>query len=224
MRVEIPAPRADGTIVAALFDFDETIIDLEAQHDATTEALCREMNSDYAQLPRSVIVSGRRIIDELRDIRAHFGWSTPEEELSARRQRLFMDICRTADLELMPGVRELIHALRERGIRLAITTSADREPIEAILDRLALRDAFELIVDGSEVQRGKPDPECFLLTARKLGVEPQDCIVFEDTNLGVLAAKRAGMYCIAVRNPRAPVRQDLSAADVVVDSMWSLLR
>ena len=191
---------------------------------AATEALCRELQSDAATIPRSLLVSGRRIIDELRDLRAFFGWSASEEELFARRQELFMDVCRTAAIEPMPGVREMIQALRERDIPLAITSSAVREAIEAVLERLQLRDAFMLIVDGAQVQNGKPDPEAFLLTAQKLGVAPEECIVFEDSELGVLAAKRAGMYCIAVRNPRAPVRQDLSAADVVVDSMRSLLR
>ncbi len=224
MRVEIPDPRFDSTIAAALFDFDETMVDLEPQHEAAVAALCRELHADYAQIPPNIIVSGRRVIDEISDIRTHFGWTPSVDALMSRRQELLIDICRTADLELMPGVREMIHALRERGIPLAITTSAQRDAIELILERLQLRDAFDVIVDGSEVQRGKPDPEGFLITAQKLGVAAQDCIVFEDSAVGVLAAKRAGMYCIAVRNPRAAVWQDLSAADVVVDSMRSLLR
>ena len=224
MLVEIPDPRRDSTIAAALFDFDETMVDLEPQHEAAVAALCRELGADYAQIPPNIIVSGRRVIDEISDIRAHFGWSASVDALMARRQELLIDICRTADLELMPGVREMIHALRERGIPLAITTSAQRDAIELILERMQLRDAFDLIVDGSEVQHGKPHPEGYLITARKLGVAAHDCIVFEDSALGVLAAKRAGMYCIAVRNPRAAVWQDLSAADVVVDSMRSLLR
>jgi len=223
MRVEIPNPRGDS-IAAALFDFDETIIDLEAQHGAATDALCREMHSDSAQIPDSMLVSGRRIIDELRDIRAHFGWSASEDELFALRQRLFMEACRTAELEPMPGVREMIRALRERGIPLAVTSSAVLEAIETVLVRLGLRDAFAVIVDGAQVRRGKPDPEAFLVTAKKLGVAPAECIVFEDSELGVVAAKRAGMYCIAVRNPHARTRQDLSAADVVVDSMLSFVR
>ena len=90
---------------------------------------------------------------------------------------------------------------------------------EAVLTRLGIRDAFALIVDGSEVVNGKPDPEAYLVTARKLGVNASECVVFEDSHVGVIAAKRAGMYCIAVRNPRAQTRQDLSAADVIVDSM-----
>lgn len=229
MRVEIPgrlsSEHPDSTIAAALFDFDETIIDLEAEHVAASVALCRERGADFEQLPDSIRrASGTRIIDELRLMRAHFGWGDSDDALLARRQELFDEICRTAALEPMPGVREVVRALHARGIPLAITTSAVRGAIEIVLDRIGLRDAFTLIVDGGDVQQGKPDPECFLYTARKLGVAPADCIVFEDSSVGVLAAKRAGMFCIAVRNPTAQTRQDLSAADVVVDSFRSFLR
>lgn len=204
---------------AVIFDFDETIIDLEPQHTAAHAALCRDQDSDYESMPEEFRRgSGRRIVDDIRDMRAHFGWDASEDELFARRQRHFDAVCRTAYLEAMPGIRELVEELRERNVTLAITSSAVKDSIETILVRLALRDAFTLIVDGSEVVHGKPDPEGYLLTARKLGVLPERIVVFEDSEVGVLAAKRAGMYCIALRNPRALTRQDLSAADVVVSS------
>lgn len=212
--------RGERRIAAFIFDFDETIIDLEPQHTAAYEALCREQRSDYATMPEEFLKgSGRRIIDDIRDLKAHFGWPEPEAELFARRQEIFDAICATAELEPMPGVVETIRALRRSGATLAITSSAVRNSIEAILERLGIRDAFVLIVDGSEVTHGKPDPEAYLLTARKLGVEPGECVVFEDSHVGVVAAKRAGMICIGVRNPRAQTRQDLSAADLVVGSM-----
>ena len=206
-----------------IFDFDETIIDLEPQHTAAHEALCRTMESDYAAMPESFRKgSGRRIIDDVREMRAHFGWAEPEEELFALRQRFFDEICARAELVPMPGAVELIAALRERCATLAITSSAVRSSIEAILVRLGLREAFSLIVDGSEVTHGKPDPQAYLVTARKLGVAPETCVVVEDSEVGVLSAKRAGMFCIAVRNPNAQLRQDLSAADLVVQSMWEV--
>jgi HAD superfamily hydrolase (TIGR01509 family) len=216
---ETQDPRPDR-ITAFVFDFDETIIDLEPQHTGAYEALCRDLGSDYQQMPESFRTgSGRRIIDDIRDMRAHFGWPHSEEEVSALRQQHFDRLCRESHLEPMDGVIETIRTLQGRGLPMAITSSAVRSSIEAILERLGIRDAFTLIVDGSEVVHGKPDPEAYLLTARKLGVEPEGCVVFEDSYVGVVAAKRAGMYCIGVRNPRAQTRQDLSAADVVVESM-----
>jgi beta-phosphoglucomutase len=232
-------------VAAAIFDFDETMIDLEPQHTFAFEALCREMNADYLQMPESWrCSSGRRVIDDVRDLRRFFGWSKPVDELFAIRQQHFDDACRTAPLELLPGVEQTVRALQalgacaeERlpqaetsartsatnaaggaGLALAITSSAVGGSIDSILRRLGMRDAFALIVDGSRVTHGKPDPEAYLLTASLLGVAPRACIVFEDSHVGVAAAKAAGMYCIAVRNPHAQLPQDLGSADVVLDS------
>jgi len=209
-----------GRIAAVVFDFDETIIDLEPQHTAASELLCRAQGSDYQSMPESFrLGSGRRVLDDIRDLKAHFGWSEPEEVLFARRQEHFDALCRSADLQPMDSVPEAIGFLHAAGFPLAISSSAVRSSIEAILTRLGLRDAFTLIVDGSDVVHGKPDPEAYLVAARQLGVAPEECLVFEDSHVGVVAAKRAGMECIAVRNPHANARQDLSAADLVVDSM-----
>ena len=224
MPVEIPAPRGDGNtrFAAAIFDFDETIIDLEPQHTAAYDALCRHYGCDYASMPEEFRTgSGRRIIDDIRELRAFFRWQAGEEAVFAKRQQLFDDICRTAPLEPMRGIREAIGQLRAANLTLAITSSSVASSIDTILRRLDLRDAFSLIVDGSEVVHGKPDPEAYLVTARKLGLEPRRCIVFEDSEVGVLAARRAGMYCVAVRNPRAQTRQDLSAANVIVEVLTS---
>ena len=211
------------TIRAALFDFDETMIDLEAQHHTAHAALCRAMGSDFATLPDAIrLRSGARIIDDIHDMREFFGWPMPEPELFAIRHRHFLDACRTSELALLPGVERVVRELHARGLRLAVTSSAMRDAIDEILRRLGLRDLFELIVDGSDVERGKPDPAAYLITAAKLGVAPEDCIVFEDSHVGVLAAKAAGMTCIAIRNRRAHFWQDLSAADTVLDSFEEL--
>jgi HAD superfamily hydrolase (TIGR01509 family) len=222
---ETQGPRGERTtrIAAYIFDFDETIIDLEPQHTAAHSALCRDLGCEYERMPESFRTgSGRRIIDDIREMRAHFGWTQPEEELFERRQRHFDAVCRESHLATLDGVIDAVRQLRTYGVPLAITSSAVRSSIEVILDRLGIRDAFSLIVDGSEVVHGKPDPEAYLLTARKLGVQPTECVVFEDSNVGVVAAKRAGMYCIAIRNPNALQYQELSAADVVVDSFREL--
>jgi HAD superfamily hydrolase (TIGR01509 family) len=211
------------SITAAIFDFDETMIDLEARHGAAHRALCAELGSDYDALPLAFRTSsGMRIIDDIREMRAFFGWSAPEEELFAMRHRHFLRECRTADLQLMNGVERTVRALHARGLTLAVTSSAVGDAIDEILRRFGIRDLFALIVDGSEVTHGKPDPEGYLLTARKLGVEPKACLVFEDSRVGVEAAKRAGMTCIAVRNVHAKQWQDLSAADRVVESFEEL--
>ncbi|MCU1230675.1 MAG: hypothetical protein JWO97_3559 [Acidobacteria bacterium] len=203
---------------AAIFDFDETMIDLEVQHTHASASLARVKGDDYMRMPESFRTrSGFRVIDDVADMRDFFGWPESLDELLAIRQQHFMRACREAELQLMRGVDAAVRMLHEAGYRLAVTSSAVGDAIDEILRRVRLRDCFELIVDGSEVTRGKPDPEAYLITAARLRLAPARCIVFEDSNVGVLAAKRASMYCVAVRNKHARVRQDLSAADVVVD-------
>jgi HAD superfamily hydrolase (TIGR01509 family) len=181
------------------------------------------MGADYEAVPEDWrLASGRRIIDDVRFMREFFGWRDSLESLLARRRALFDDACGTSDLELMPGVERVIRDLHARGLTLAITSSAVRESIENILRRFDLRELFTTIVDGSEVVHGKPDPEAYVVTAEKLGARPEECVVFEDSTVGVAAAKAAGMFCVAVRNPSAQQPQDLSAADLVLDSFEEL--
>jgi HAD superfamily hydrolase (TIGR01509 family) len=211
------------TTRAALFDFDETMIDLEPQHTAASAELCRVMESDYERLPDSIrFESGRRILDELADMRSFFGWTAPIDELLAIRQRYFRDACERSPLTLLPCVEDVVRELQRRGLALAVTSSAVGAEIDAILRRLGIRDAFAAIIDGSMVTYAKPDPEAYLVTAHALGVEPRDCIVFEDSRVGVMAAKAAGMFCVAVRFAHR-VPQDVSAADVVVASFCEVL-
>ncbi len=211
------------TMKAALFDFDETMIDLEREHDFAHRALCRDLGCNYDDLPESFrFGSGRRIVDDITEMRNFFGWTTAEDELYAIRHRHFLEALKRPDLQLMPGVERVVRELHSRGVVLAITTSAAGDAVDLLLRRFGIRDLFALIVDGSEVKVGKPDPEGYLLTARKLGVAPRDCVVFEDSHVGVLAAKAAGMVCVAVRNPRARIVQDLSAADLVTGSFDEL--
>jgi len=211
------------SIAAAIFDFDETIINLEPQHTAAHAALCRAMGNDYAAMPESFrTASGRRILDDIRGMRDFFGWTKSEDELMSIRGRDFDEACRTSPLALMPGAARTIRDLHALGVPLAIASSAVGSSIDILLRRFELRDCFALIVDGSEVVHGKPDPEAYLVTAKKLGVEVEECVVFEDSHVGVVAAKRAGAYCVAVRNPHAKQFQDLSAADLVLESFEQL--
>ena len=208
---------------AAIFDFDETIIDLEEQHTVASIKLCQAMGSDYFEMSEEFRHgSGKRVIDDVRDLRNHFGWAKPVDELLKLRQLHFDESCRSSELELLPGVEEFIRELQQRGTTLAVTSSAVRSSIEAILDRFDLLRLFAVIVDGSEVTQPKPHPEPYLLTARKLSLPPATCVVFEDSTVGVQAAKAAGMFCVGVRNPKAKTRQDLTPADLVVDSFEKL--
>jgi len=109
------------SVEAAIFDFDETIIDLERQHTAAHSRLCRAMGSRYEEMGEEFRTwSGRRIIDDIRDMRSMFGWQRTIEDLLAERQLYFdEEIAASPDLLLMSGVRTVVAELRARGITLA---------------------------------------------------------------------------------------------------------
>ncbi len=100
-----------------------------------------------------------------------------------------------------PGVHELIAALRAQGIRLAVASSSRRLWIDATLRALGLSEAFEVIVAGDDVPRGKPDPAIYLLAAERLRLPPERCLAIEDAPNGVASAHAAGMSVIGVRTP-----------------------
>lgn len=122
-----------------------------------------------------------------------------------------------SNIEALPGVSELLDALRKSGVKMAIASSAPTQNIELITGELGIRDCFDAVVWGGEVTEGKPSPQGYLLAAQKLGVAPQDCVVIEDAVAGVTGARKAGMRCLAVTNSHP--RESLKEADLVVDSL-----
>jgi beta-phosphoglucomutase family hydrolase len=121
------------------------------------------------------------------------------------------------ELEPFPGAIELIQSLNRAKFPLALASSAPMQNIELILDKLGLKKCFPVIVSSEEVSKGKPDPEIFLTAAKRLNVEPGDCLVIEDAVAGVTAAKAAGMKCIAVTNTHTA--RSLIEADLIADSL-----
>lgn len=101
-------------------------------------------------------------------------------------------------LELMPGLVDLLDAIDLAGIPKAIATSGAREYAEELLTRIGLRSRFEMVITADDIHRGKPDPEIYLLAARRLGIEPAEMLVLEDSQNGCRAALAAGAYTVAV--------------------------
>jgi HAD superfamily hydrolase (TIGR01509 family) len=121
----------------------------------------------------------------------------------------------------MPGLYETIDAARAAGLKIALGSSSVLDDIEIILSALRLTGAFDAIVAGDQVAHGKPAPDIFLEAARRLEVEPARCLVLEDTAHGVIAAKAAGMLCVAVPG-HFTQHQDFSNADMVLPGLKAL--
>ncbi len=149
-----------------------------------------------------------------------------DEELTAdevqsigdRKEVLFRQLVQ-GKARPLPGVLEWLDRLKGLGIRQAIASSAPQENIDAIIAELGIGDMFQECVSGAHLN-GKPDPATFLLAARRLGMAPEQCLVIEDAHVGIEAARRGGMKCVAVCTTHAA--SELADADLVVDRLSGL--
>ena len=184
----------------------------------------REMAAAYGREIRDEQLwplMGRKPIESLRLLREILKIETPPEELLAWRNRLMLEKMRR-DLGAMPGLFEILDAFYGR-LKLAVGTGAQKEFLDLALDRLGIRDRFDVLQTADAVERGKPDPEIYLLTCRRLELPPGECVVLEDARNGVLAGKAAGCRVIAV--PSDYTRgQDFSAADWVEPDLFAAAR
>ena len=182
---------------AALFDWDGVVIDSSAQHERSWELLAEEIQKP---LPEGHFKKGfgrknQIIIPEILD------WSHDPEEIEAlgrRKEELYRELVAKDGVEILPGAKELLVALREAGIPRAVGSSTPRANLEAIFAATGLDAYFDAVVCAEDVSHGKPDPEVFLKGASKLGVDPKRCIVFEDALPGIEAGQRGGMKVVAV--------------------------
>lgn len=198
---------------ALIFDLDGVIVDSAEAHRDSWKQLMRELGRDLvdsvfwqtfglrndAILP---LLLGTDLAPE--DIR----------RLAERKEAIFRTIAR-GRLRALPGAQACVRGVRAVQCRTAVASSAPRANIEMILDELALADQFDAVVSGDDVARGKPDPEILLRAAAALSVPPRRCVVVEDAEGGIAAARRAGMKAVAVC-PDDPVPPGLRVADLVI--------
>jgi beta-phosphoglucomutase family hydrolase len=126
--------------------------------------------------------------------------ATPEtiQRIGNVKEELYRHLVRRDGISPEPGVTDWLHRLHKRGWQQAIASAAPRANIEAVLDGLSAAHIFQGIVSAEDVQRGKPDPEVYLLAASRVGVPPERCVVVEDAVAGIEGARRAGMHSIGV--------------------------
>jgi HAD superfamily hydrolase (TIGR01509 family) len=153
-----------------------------------------------------------------------FGRELPDAEIDAyseEKEAIYRTLI--ADLQPVAGLYELLDTLAARGIKLAVATSAPRSNVAPMFAQLRLDGRFATVVLGEEVARSKPAPDIFLEAARRLGVDPTRCVVFEDAYAGIAAAKAAGMRCIALATTHTPEElRANSAPDAIVADFVAL--
>jgi len=163
--------------------------------------------------------AGLRLDEVLRIWHERFAWDGPDP--AEMHDRIIAEVTRLIQDrgQALPGVHQTMTHLRQAGLNLAIASSSPPELIQCVVDQLDLHPFLELTHSGTHEKRGKPDPAVFLTAARKLGVAPDHCVVFEDAPSGVLAARRAGMYVVAIPSVFEPTDPGFEPADQVLTSL-----
>ncbi len=205
---------------AVIFDMDGVLVDSYRAHFESWTALCAEHGVPLGE-ERFAATFGRTSRDIILKL-----WPQPPDEdavraLDDRKEALFRDVV-GRDFPAMDGAGELLESLRAAGLALAVGSSGPPENVDLALDRLG-REVFAAVVTGSDVERGKPDPQVFLLAAERLGVAPAACVVIEDAAPGIEAARAAGMAAVALAST-GHVREDFRVPepDLIVDSLHEL--
>jgi beta-phosphoglucomutase family hydrolase len=193
MTLTLPA----GDFQAYLFDCDGTIVDSMPLHYIAWKTALGEWGAEY---PEDLFYQwgGKPIREIVAELNRMQGLSMPVEEVAHRKEGLYYELL--PKLTAVPEVLEQIRAQHGR-IPFAVVSGSTRESVVKSLEITRLLDKFDVLVCAGEYRNAKPAPDPFLLAAEKLGVAPEKCLVFEDTDLGIEAATAAGMQSVRILQP-----------------------
>lgn len=203
---------------AVIFDLDGVLVDTATYHYQAWSELATKLGFEFTQEHNERLKGIGRM--ESLDILLSIGGIQASEQEKVQwafeKNERYVALCKQMQHgEVLPGVEPLLKELQAHQIKIGLG-SASRNA-QLIMERVGLLPYFDAIVDGNAIQKGKPDPEVFLLASNYLGVAPTSCLVFEDAQAGIAAAKAAGMYAIGVGD-----RQTLVEADRVIDSLAAI--
>lgn len=200
---------------AILWDMDGVISDSYSFHLAAWQETFKKRGVDFPEQDFARLFGTRN--DFI--VRSVMGKDLAESDVRAivqEKEEAFR-LKATGRIKPFPGAIRLLTALKKADIKLGLASSAPRENIDLVLNELGLADVFDAVVCGQEVSESKPSPQIYLAAAQKLGALPEDCVVIEDSPLGIRAASAAGMKSLAVGNTHPG--QELREASKIVDSL-----
>ena len=186
----------NSPLAALLFDMDGTLIDSMPLHERSWALWHAEMALPYDEAGFFAATAGRTNLEILRDL---FPQESEEalQAMAARKEALYREIAER-ELTLIAGAREVIAQGRDRGLKIAICTAAPPENIAIAFARFGLGALVDTVTSPADGLRGKPHPDIFLEAARRMGVDPAQCLVFEDAPLGIEAARNGGMAAVVL--------------------------
>ena len=188
-------------IKALIFDFDGLILDTETPEYETWRELYREFGQDLGLQTWGQIVGGAGASDfrPLPHLQGLTGRDLSAFNLSGRASE--RNLARISAQSPLPGVLETLRAAQRRGLRLAVASSSPHHWVDGHLARLGLTEFFEVVCCAEDVSRTKPEPDLYLAALEALGLHPAEAVALEDSPNGVTAARRAGIFVVAIPNP-----------------------
>jgi beta-phosphoglucomutase len=200
-------------IKAIIFDLDGVIVDTAHYHYLAWKRLAMELGFDLTLDQNELLkgVSRMRSLEIILDLGGIKLSAAEMERIANKKNGWFVEYVNTMKPEeIFPGVKELLKSMRSKGLKVALASSSKNAP--AVIRLLNIENEFDAVVDGTMIVHSKPDPEIFLLAAKKLGIDPASCVVFEDAEAGVEAALAAGMKCVGVGSAEQLGRANLVIA------------
>ena len=193
MKLELPT----RSFRAYLFDCDGTIVDSMPLHYIAWKKALAEWNCSFDE-QLFYAWGGRPVTEIIAALNLRDGLNMPVDAVARRKEDLYLELL--PQVQAIPEVVEHIEA-KHGHIPLAVVSGSRRDSVLGSLTALHLINKFDALVCAEDYARGKPAPDCFLVAAERLGVPPEDCLVFEDTDLGIEAATAAGMPSVRVPAP-----------------------
>ena len=201
-------------IKACIFDLDGVIVDTAKYHFLAWKRLAAEMDFSFTEEDNERLkgISRMASLDILLEIGNKSLSDSEKEKLATKKNAWYVDyIIKMEADEILSGVLDFITELKEKNIRIALG-SASKNAM-TILTQIQISDYFDAIIDGTKVSNAKPDPEVFLKGAEALGVDPKNCVVFEDAEAGVEAAINGKMRCVGIGSPAVLGKANLVIPD-----------
>lgn len=205
---------------SVIFDMDGVILDSEIHWKKAELTLFNKILPSWTKEDQQKII-GRNINDTYRILANDYGLVLSHEKFIERVRGVALQVYRSK-ANLIPDFLDFIQNIKSKKIPTALASSSLREWIDIALNRFDIAQYFDFVVSNEDMDiPGKPAPDIYLDTAKKLGIKPADCLVIEDSKNGVVSAKSAGMYCVGFRNGFNK-KQDLSMADIEIQGFKNL--
>lgn len=204
-----------NNIKAALFDLDGVLVDTAKYHYLAWKRLADELGFEFTKEDNEALkgVSRMKSLEILLSVGNLFFDDSAKEVLATKKNNWYVEYLQNIDeSEMLPNVENTLKHLRSLGIKTAIGSASKNTSL--ILERTGLAKYFDVVVDGNDVSKAKPDPEVFVLGAKRLGFAPEECMVFEDSLAGIQAANTAGMFSIYLGESEAKEIADMTIRDM----------